>query len=431
MLNFELEGEAKERYTIVRSYNYGNELNIYKVHKKNDSETHYMLKSYKTREDFERESQMLRELHGAKNIVQMINVYPLQSIIVCESALYDLEIFLHRQNNIQRQEEKGNIIKDMVSGLLELQKHNIVHVELRPKNIMYFQEKDGHTESWKLIYFDTACFVDSYYSYNAKIKLNYSAPEVVIANEKKIKIKADFAMDMFSFGLILYFLETGYHYWDGENEEKKEEIISTKYLPLRNIGPDHTACYVIKSLLDKSIPHRITLEGFIQTSYYISESSKQKKLTNINNNKFEPDDEIIEEELQAKLTQEVQENYHYELFNVLDKNFMLNSIQCQNSISNYNGFNKFYKKRLTYLLEYIFKILSEVIENANASGKKHFRTNDFMEIAQKLREHYYGFKLQINDVQNIQFISILKNQVHLYNRLLWLIVRYCSEKIML
>ncbi|CAB5186400.1 kinase-like protein [Rhizophagus irregularis] len=428
MLNFELEGEAKERYTIVRSYNYGNELNIYKVHKKNDSETHYMLKSYKTREDFERESQMLRELHGAKNIVQMINVYPLQSIIVCESALYDLEIFLHRQNNIQRQEEKGNIIKDMVSGLLELQKHNIVHVELRPKNIMYFQEKDGHTESWKLIYFDTACFVGSYYSYNAKIKLNYSAPEVVIANEKKIKIKADFAMDMFSFGLILYFLETGYHYWDGENEEKKEEIISTKYLPLRNIGPDHTACYVIKSLLDKSIPHRMTLEGFIQTSYYISESSKQKKLTNINNNKFEPDDEIIEEELQAKLTQEVQENYHYELFNVLDKNFMLNSIQCQNSISNYNGFNKFYKKRLTYLLEYIFKILSEVIENANASGKKHFRTNDFMEIAQKLREHYYGFKLQINDVQNIQFISILKNQVHLYNRLLWLIVRYCSVK---
>ncbi|CAB4488646.1 unnamed protein product [Rhizophagus irregularis] len=184
-------------------------------------------------------------------------------------------------------------------------------------------------------------------------------------------------MDMFSFGLILYFLETGYHYWDGENEEKKEEIISTKYLPLRNIGPDHTACYVIKSLLDKSIPHRMTLEGFIQTSYYISESSKQKKLTNINNNKFEPDDEIIEEELQAKLTQEVQENYHYELFNVLDKNFMLNSIQCQNSISNYNGFNKFYKKRLTYLLEYIFKILSEV---------------------------------------------------HLYNRLLWLIVRYCSVK---
>ncbi|CAB4444072.1 unnamed protein product [Rhizophagus irregularis] len=140
-------------------------------------------------------------------------------------------------------------------------------------------------------------------------------------------------MDMFSFGLILYFLEIGHHYWDGENEEKKEEIISTKYLPLQ--------------------------------------------LTNTSNNKFEPDDEIIEEGLRAKLTQEVQENYHYELFNVLDKNFMLYSISCQNSISNYNEFNGFYKKSLIDLLEYIFKILCEV---------------------------------------------------HLYNRFLWIIVRYCAVK---
>ncbi|RGB28186.1 kinase-like domain-containing protein [Rhizophagus diaphanus] len=423
MLNFELEGEAKERYTIVRSYNYGNELNVYKVHKKNDPETHYMLKSYKTREDFERESQMLRELYGAKNIVQMIDVYPLQSIIVCESALYDLEIFLHHQNNIQRQEEKGNIIKDVVSGLSELQKHNIVHVNLSPKNIMYFQEKDGYTESWKLIDFDTACFIGSYFLHHAKIKMNYSAPEVIEAYDKEIEIKVDFAMDMFSFGLILYFLEIGHHYWDGENEEKKEKIISTKYLPLRNID-DPTACYIIKSLLDKRIPHRMTLEGFIKTSYYISGSSKQKdesaiiiSLTlinsepkNTNNSKFESDNEINEEKFPAKSTQEVQENYHNEIFNILNKNIMLDSISCQNSISSYNEFNEFYNKSLTDLLEYIFKILSEVIENANASGKKHFRKNDFMEIAQKLREHYYGFKLQINDVQKIQFISILKNQ---------------------
>ncbi|PKK71424.1 kinase-like protein [Rhizophagus irregularis] len=152
---------------------------------------------------------MLRELHDAKNIVQMIDAYPLQLIIVCECALYDLEIFLHHQNNIQRKEEKGNIIKDVVSGLSELQKHNIVHTELAPKNIMYFQEKDGYTESWKLIDFDTACVVGSYYSYYTKIQMNYSAPEVIKAYEKKIKIKADFAMDMFSFGLILYLLETG------------------------------------------------------------------------------------------------------------------------------------------------------------------------------------------------------------------------------
>jgi serine/threonine protein kinase len=74
---------------------------------------------------------------------------------------------------------------------------------------MYFQENDGYTESWKLIDFDTACFVGSCY---AKFKMNYSAPEVIRAKEEGTKIKADFSMDMFSFGLVLYFIETGIYF---------------------------------------------------------------------------------------------------------------------------------------------------------------------------------------------------------------------------
>ena len=71
---------------------------------------------------------------------------------------------------------------------------------------MYFQEKDGCTESWKLIDFDTACFVGTDH---LKITTNYSAPEVLRADKEKANVKVNFAMDMFSFGLILYFLETG------------------------------------------------------------------------------------------------------------------------------------------------------------------------------------------------------------------------------
>ena len=72
---------------------------------------------------------------------------------------------------------------------------------------MYFQEKDGYTERWKLIDFDSACFADSL-NY-VKVITNYSAPEIIRAHDKGIEIRANFAMDMFSFGLILYFLETG------------------------------------------------------------------------------------------------------------------------------------------------------------------------------------------------------------------------------
>lgn len=108
---------------------------------------------------------------------------------------------------------------------------------------------------------------------------------------------------------------------------------------------------------------------------------------------------------------------------------MLDSISCQNSTYE---FNESSEKGLKDSLEYIFKILCEVIKNAIESGRKLFRTNDFMEIAQKMREHYYGFKFQIwdNDGQKKQFISILEDQVHpIYNRFLWLIVRNCAGKL--
>uniref|UniRef100_U9SUG7 Protein kinase domain-containing protein n=1 Tax=Rhizophagus irregularis (strain DAOM 181602 / DAOM 197198 / MUCL 43194) TaxID=747089 RepID=U9SUG7_RHIID len=258
--DLKLESEAKEQYAIIRSYSFGKDFNVYKVYEKNNPKNNYVIKSYKTREEFERESQMLKELNGAKNITQMINVYPSQSIIVCEYALYGLETFLGHQDYIQRHEEKGNIIKDIVSGLSELQKHKIVHTELAPKNVMYFQEKDGYAENWKLIDFDTACFVNTD---NVKITTNYSAPEVLRAHKEETVIKANFAMDMFSFGLILYFLETGHHYWNGNNEEEEREMVSeTKYLPLRGIR-NQTACY--------------------QTTYYNGKSEKESIYENYNN----------------------------------------------------------------------------------------------------------------------------------------------------
>jgi hypothetical protein len=43
--------------------------------------------------------------------MQMVDVYPQQSIIVCECALYDLETFLSHQDYSQRHREEGGIIK--------------------------------------------------------------------------------------------------------------------------------------------------------------------------------------------------------------------------------------------------------------------------------------------------------------------------------
>jgi hypothetical protein len=102
-------------------------------------------------------------------------------------------------------------------------------------------------------------------------------------------------------------------------------------------------------------------------------------------------------------------------------------------------YDKFEIRNLTdpldsyYALEYVFKILGEVIENVVESGRKHFRKDDITEIAKKMRGQLKIFKHQDwdNNDQKVQFINILKNHVHLYNRFLWLVVRYCAGKLFL
>ncbi|CAI2162134.1 5760_t:CDS:10 [Funneliformis geosporum] len=321
-----------EQYQIIRSCSYGRNFNVYKAYETNKPKVHYVIKYYNTRDVFERESKMLSELLNAENIMQMITFSPSRAIVVCECGLYDLETFLSHQDYNQRHEEKCGIIKDVVSGILELNKHKIVHNEITPQNIMYFQEKDG--ERWKLIDFDEACFVGS--SNYVNLITNYSAPEVIKAYDKKIEIIANFAIDMFSFGLVLYYLETGQHYWNRENDDEKNEIISAKYLPLSNIR-DNSACYAIRKLLDKNISRRMSLEEFmsdkrnseisIRSSICLGERLLEEP-TNIVNNKynvydnisqagFEVQPGISEAEFQAKLAQRTfqifLEKYHNEM----------------------------------------------------------------------------------------------------------------------
>ncbi|CAG8476122.1 17633_t:CDS:10 [Funneliformis caledonium] len=289
---------GEEQYTILKSFNDDvTNFKVHKVYEVNEPNVLYVIKEYKTTDAFERELLMFGELRNAENIMQMINSCPSQAIIKCECPLYDLESYWVNREHYQRHED---IIKDVLTGLLELQKRNIVHNGLTPKSIMYFQEKE--IGSWKLTDFDTACFTDSLY--DVQFTTNYSAPEVMRAYEKEIKIKANFSMDMFSLGLILYFIETGHHYWDGDNEEKKEEIISEKPLTLINIQAS-VACDVLNELLDKYSSRRMTLKEFMHTPYYINVSEQ----TDNTYREHQIDDETnSQESVQAFL-----ERYHNEM----------------------------------------------------------------------------------------------------------------------
>src|SRR5581483_4699050 len=103
------------------------------------------------------------------------------------------------------------------------------------------------------------------------------------------------------------------------------------------------------------------------------------------------------------------------------------------------NYSKFDKKDLTdeldpyYALDYVYKILSEVVENAIASGAKNFRSVDIKKVAYEVNENLRHFKDLCqhwnNVTQKVQFIDILKKQAHLYVYLLMLIARCNAGKL--
>ena len=56
------------KYKIIRNFRYGKDLNVYKAYEANNNKprVHYVIKSYKTREAFEIESETLEILKDAK-----------------------------------------------------------------------------------------------------------------------------------------------------------------------------------------------------------------------------------------------------------------------------------------------------------------------------------------------------------------------------
>ncbi|CAH1757104.1 11178_t:CDS:10 [Entrophospora sp. SA101] len=242
-----------KEYQIIRKFNYGRNLNVFRVYKKPIETEYYIIKRYDNIVSYKREVDALVLLREAKNIMQIVDRDSSRMVVVSECALYDLETFFKHQTWTQRQAEKVPIIKDIVAALSECQHQNIVHLDLSPKNIMYFYD-----ENWKLVGFDSVCTADKT-CVSKTTTIKYCSPELIQAEKDGGHTKAQFSMDMFSFGLILYYIENGYWNITDQKWPDKKLITTTE---------DSHTVYVIENLLEKNVNNRMTLVQFKETIYY-------------------------------------------------------------------------------------------------------------------------------------------------------------------
>ena len=124
-------------------------------------------------------------------------------------------------------------------------------MDLSPSNIMYFNTENNEN-CWKLINFDSACIAGETVSVSQFVIGKYTSPELIRARVDGTPIKAQFSMDIFSFGLILFYIEN-------ENIAEQNFLIdlikSPKKIPVTTIG-DTCAIYVIENLSEEKVNKR-------------------------------------------------------------------------------------------------------------------------------------------------------------------------------
>ena len=130
-----------------------------------------------------------------------------------------------KEINYFSEKDVAYIIKQLLSAIMYLHSKNIVHRDLKPENILLENKNDKLNFFIKLIDFGTADYFDKS---KKLMTLNvgtsyYIAPEV-------LKKSYDNKCDIWSCGVILFILLTGYPPFNGINEsEIMKTIISGKY----------------------------------------------------------------------------------------------------------------------------------------------------------------------------------------------------------
>jgi serine/threonine protein kinase len=215
----------KKKYNIHELIGSGAFGRIYRITDKKDK-TEYILKeltkingislNITDKKEYENEINFFKNVKG-KNIVNMIEYYQDDKdffyYIILEKMDGDLEKLIYEK---YKKGMKSSLIRKIFSqinsGLKDMLKKGKCHRDLKPENILYSYINEEKTNFIiKLGDFGLSTDLKStQYASNAGTK-RFKAPEV---EEGKFSNKCD----LYSIGIILYYLKTGEYIFDGKRE---------------------------------------------------------------------------------------------------------------------------------------------------------------------------------------------------------------------
>lgn len=145
--------------------------------------------------------------------------------------------------------------KQLLSSLLLLKQHKVIHCDLKPENILLAHPM--HSEI-KLIDFGSSCFEnEKVYTYIQS--RFYRSPEVILGMTYGLPI------DMWSVGCIMAEIYTGYPIFPGENEQEQLACIMEVF------GPPE------KHLIEKSTRKKLFFDSLGKPRLTVSSKGRRRK----------------------------------------------------------------------------------------------------------------------------------------------------------
>ena len=178
-----------------------------------------------------------------------------------------LGIFLKEKNFNLTEYQVANIIYQIANGVNYLHKFGIVHRDLKPNNIMVkYNSINIENITIKIMDFGFSKIVSKQEKLMEGLgTLYYAAPELIQNSPYNIEI------DIWSIGVIIYYMFTGcYPFYAKEEDEIEEKILEEnvefKDGEWKNISDK--AQDLISKCLEKNPEERITIDEFIKHPWF-------------------------------------------------------------------------------------------------------------------------------------------------------------------
>ena len=274
------KGEFKENYEVGKKLGGGTYGQVYLCTKKKTNEKVAVKVLKRNKKNNKLNKELLSEIELLKvldhrNIINIFEFYEGSSLIYivthyCKSG--NLFQYVRKTNNYISESQVSVLLFQILSAINYCHQQNIIHRDIKPENIMLDDNSKCGYPFIRIIDFGTAKYLEKEYENEVIGTPYYIAPEV-------IKKRYDSKCDLWSIGILLYFLISKKRPFDGKKIEEIFEAINNKEVNL-SIKPFDTTSDELKDilikLLKKNPNERLNAQDALNHPWFIKNKTKEK-----------------------------------------------------------------------------------------------------------------------------------------------------------